>query len=435
MSVFIKDVISKSKADKKHIKSGDILLEINSKEINDVLDYQFYSTETKLELKLSSGDKVYTKKIRKQEYEDIGLVFDTYLMDEKQHCKNKCVFCFIDQLPKGMRDTLYFKDDDSRMSFLFGNYITLTNLSDRDIDRIIEMHISPVNISVHTMNPALRVEMMKNPNAGESLKYIERLYKAGIKMNTQLVLCPGINDGDELKMSIEKLMNFYPCVQSIAAVPVGLTKFRDNLCHLEMYDEKTAGEVIDIIEGYSSFYLEHIGSRIVFAADEFYLKANREIPDAQFYEDFPQIENGVGMWADLKKQFEDALESAENQVPDRKVYIATGVAAYGLMDYFKSLVEEKYKNVKIEIIKIENKFFGETITVSGLITGQDLVEKISNIEKGNDVLISSSMLNSDGDMFLDSMTLEEAKSLSGQNIIPNKIDGCELLDCILYKKG
>lgn len=435
MSVVISDVQIHSKASLKNISAGDILLEINGNEINDVLDYQFFITEKKLKMTLQYPDgKKYKKTIRKEEYEDIGLVFDTYLMDEKQHCKNKCVFCFIDQLPKGMRESLYFKDDDSRLSFLFGNYITLTNVTRHDIDRIIKMHISPVNISVHTMNPTLRVEMMKNPNAGECLKYIDMLAEAGIQINTQLVLCPGINDGDELRFSIEKLMSYYPYVQSIAAVPVGLTKFREGLCHLEGYNEETAGEVIDIIEEYSSKYLEHIGSRVVFAADEFYLKAKREIPDAEYYEDFAQIENGVGMWADLKKQFEDAVSCSDEKIEKREVYIATGFAAYGLINHFKNLVESKYPEITVNIIKIENKFFGSSITVAGLITGTDLVDNLKDIKKGSDVLISSSMLRSEGDMFLDSMTLEEAKKISGMNIIVTERDGEELLNAILGKK-
>ncbi|MBQ7653559.1 MAG: DUF512 domain-containing protein, partial [Clostridia bacterium] len=386
----------------------------------------------KIRLTLQDGNgKLYKKTVRKEEYEDLGLEFETYLMDKKQHCKNKCIFCFIDQLPKGMRETLYFKDDDARLSFLFGNYITLTNIDRHDVDRMIEMHISPVNISVHTMNPELRREMMKNPNAGENLKFIEDIAAAGLNINAQLVLCPGINDGDELRYSIEKLMSYYPAVQSIAAVPVGITKFREGLCNLKPYDEKTAGETIDIIEEYSSKYLEHIGRRIVYAADEFYLKAGRPLPDAEFYEDFAQIENGVGMWADMKSQVESALETERKNVEKRKVYIATGFAAYGLMQYIKEKVEEKYPQVDVEIIRISNDFFGSSITVSGLITGEDLLKNLKNVEKGSDVLISSNMLRSEGDMFLDSMTLEEAIEKTGLNIIPNDQDGEQLLKNIL----
>ena len=433
MSVLITDVEKKSIAQRKRISAGDTLISINEKEINDVLDYRFYSSDKKLILELAKPDgKRYRRKIRKDEYEDLGLIFETYLMDKKQHCKNKCIFCFIDQLPMGMRESLYFKDDDSRLSFLFGNYITLTNITQHDVDRIIEMHISPVNISVHTMNPELRTKMMKNPFAGESLKYIEQFAKAGVKLNTQLVLCPGINDGGELKYSIEKLMSFYPAVQSIAAVPVGLTKHRENLCHIEPYNKETADEVIDIIEKYSSEYLEHIGSRIVFAADEFYLKAERPIPEADFYEDFPQIENGVGLWADLKNQFETALNECEYQPKEnRTVVIATGEAAYPLMISFKEAVENRFDKVNVNVIKIENNFFGEMITVSGLITGKDLISQLEGKTDSYDVLISSTMLRSEGDMFLDSMTVVEAEKELGSKIIPVDNDGYELLSAIL----
>lgn len=432
MPVKITGVVKGSKAYKKRIIPGDILLEINAKQINDVLDYQFYCADKKLKLKIQNAEgKIVEKTLRKEEYEDIGLEFETYLMDKKQHCKNKCIFCFIDQLPQGMRDTLYFKDDDSRLSFLFGNYITLTNITQHDVDRIIEMHISPVNISVHTMNPELRVEMMKNPNAGENLKYIKQFADAGISLNTQLVLCPGINDGDELRYSIEQLIKYYPAIESIAAVPVGITKYRDGLCFLEAYNEKTAAEVIDIIEEYSSFYLEHIGRRIVYAADEFYLKAGRDIPDAEFYEDFAQIENGVGMWADMKSQFEIALETPRENVRERKVYIATGVAASGLMNYIKEKTEQTYPQVDIEVITIKNDFFGSSITVSGLITGEDLLKNLKSVEKGCDVLISSNMLRSEGDMFLDSITLEEVEKKSGLHIIPNDLNGESFLKNIL----
>ena len=429
MSVLVAGVEKKSIAHKKRISAGDTLVSINEKEINDVLDYQFYSSDKKLIVELTKPDgKKYKRKIRKDEYEDLGLIFETYLMDKK----HKCIFCFIDQLPMGMRESLYFKDDDSRLSFLFGNYITLTNITQHDVDRIIEMHISPVNISVHTMNHDLRTKMMKNPFAGESLKYIEQFAKAGIKLNTQLVLCPGINDGDELKYSIEKLMSFYPAVQSIAAVPVGLTKHRENLCHIEPYNKETAGEVIDIIEKYSSEYLEHIGTRIVFAADEFYLKAERPIPEADFYEDFPQIENGVGLWADLKNQFKTALNECEYMPKEsRTVVIATGKAAYPLMVSFKEAVENRFDNINVNVIKIENNFFGEMITVSGLITGKDLITQLKGKTNGNDVLISSTMLRSEGDMFLDSMTLCEAEKELGSKIISVDNDGYELLSAIL----
>ena len=286
MSAEITDVIRRSPCSKKFIKKGWVLEKINSHDINDILDYNFYANESEVVLELTKPNgKRVKKKIRKGENEDLGLNFDTYLMDKQKTCKNKCIFCFIDQLPEGMRESLYFKDDDSRMSFLFGNYITLTNLSDRDVERIIEMHINPVNISVHTMNPELRVKMMKNPHAGEVLRYIDVLANHGTHLNTQLVLCPGINDGEELKFSIEKLASLYPAVQSIAAVPVGITKYRENLPDLECYTPEQAKEVVEIIEKYSSEFFEKFGTRLVYASDEFYLKAGLPIPENEEYED------------------------------------------------------------------------------------------------------------------------------------------------------
>ena len=428
MSAEIIDVVKKSPSGKKRIKQGWILNKINSHDINDILDYNFYASECKvsLELKKPNG-KTVCKKIKKEENEDLGLVFNTYLMDKQKTCKNKCIFCFIDQLPEGMRESLYFKDDDSRMSFLFGNYITLTNLTDRDIERMIEMHINPVNISVHTMNPELRVKMMKNPHAGEVLKYIDILANHGTHLNTQLVLCPGINDGDELKFSIEKLAELYPSVQSIAAVPVGITKFRENLPELHEYTPEKAKEVVDTIEGYQKEFLEKFGTRLVYASDEFYLKAGLPLPRNEEYEDYPQIENGVGMWTDLEYTFTQALEESDTKNTDTKKIIATGAAAYPLMVKLSQKFSEKY-GAEIPVVKIENNFFGNSITVSGLITGKDLTEQLKEKYDFDELLISSTMLRSEGDMFLDSMTVEEAEKILGCRIVPVNSDGYELLE-------
>ncbi len=428
MSAEIIDVIKKSPSYKKRIKQGWVLEEINSHPINDILDYNFYANESKtvLTLKKPNG-KTVTKKIRKEENEDLGLVFNTYLMDKQKTCKNKCIFCFIDQLPEGMRESLYFKDDDSRMSFLFGNYITLTNLTDHDVERIIEMHINPVNVSVHTMNPELRVKMMKNPKAGEVLRYIDVLAAHGTHLNTQLVLCPGINDGDELRFSIEKLASLYPAVQSIAAVPVGITKFRENLPKLHTYTPEQAKEVVEIIEAYSKEFLEKFGTRLVYASDEFYLKAGLDLPSNEEYEDYPQIENGVGLWTDLEHTFKTALEEDDGGVSQNKKIIATGEAAYPLMCRLSDLFKEKYKT-EIPVVKIEHDFFGHTITVSGLVTGKDLTSQLKGKYEIDELLISSSMLRSEGDMFLDSMTLTEAEEILGCRIVPVNADGYELLE-------
>ncbi len=427
MSAEIIDVIKKSPCSKKRIKKGWVLEKINSHEINDILDYNFYANEELVTLVLTKPNgKCVKKKIRKGENEDLGLVFDTYLMDKQKTCKNKCIFCFIDQLPEGMRESLYFKDDDSRMSFLFGNYITLTNLTDRDIERIIEMHINPVNVSVHTMNPELRVKMMKNPHAGEVLKYLDVLASHGTHLNTQLVLCPGINDGDELKFSIEKLASLYPAVQSIAAVPVGITRFRENLPELECYTPEKAKEVVEIIEKYSKEFLEKHGTRLVYASDEFYLKAGLPLPSDEEYEDYPQIENGVGLWTDLEHTFKEALNDDSGNADGKRRLIATGEAAYPLMQKLSQLFFEKYGK-EISVVKIVNDFFGHTITVSGLVTGKDLTSQLKGKYEFDELLISSSMLRSEGDMFLDSMTVEEAEEILSCRIVPVDADGYELL--------
>ncbi|MBQ7956700.1 MAG: DUF512 domain-containing protein [Clostridia bacterium] len=427
MSAEIIDVVKKSPSGKKRIKQGWILEKINSHDINDILDYNFYASECKVLLELQKPNgKTVRKKIKKEENEDLGLVFNTYLMDKQKTCKNKCIFCFIDQLPEGMRESLYFKDDDSRMSFLFGNYITLTNLTDRDIERMIEMHINPVNISVHTMNPELRVKMMKNPHAGEVLKYVDILAKHGTHLNTQLVLCPGINDGDELKFSIEKLAELYPSVQSVAAVPVGITKFRENLPELHEYTPETAKEVVDTIESYQKEFLGKFGTRLVYASDEFYLKAGLPLPENEEYEDYPQIENGVGMWTDLEYTFNQALEETDLTATKTKKIIATGSAAYPLMVKLSSAFNKKF-GTDITVVKIENNFFGNSITVSGLITGKDLTEQLKDKYDFDELLISSTMLRSEGDMFLDSMTVEEAEKILGCRIVPVNSDGYELV--------
>ena len=442
LSVVIKDVQKKSLCDKHGISAGHTLLSINDHEIADILDYQFYACENKLILKLiNEKGKNYKVKIKKEdEYEDIGLDFETYLMDKKHSCRNKCVFCFVDQMPKGMRESLYFKDDDERLSFFFGNYITLTNLSQRDVERIMEMHISPVNVSVHTMNPELRVKMMKNKNAGECLKIVHQLADAGIELNTQLVLCPGINDGDELKYSIQELAKLYPSVKSIAAVPVGLTKHRQGLFELIGYTKETAGQTIDIIEEFSNEFKQKYGTRVVYAADEFYLKAEREIPQPDFYEDFCQLENGVGMWALLKQEFYDCIADEDLKAPHKptKITMATGHAAFPLISEFGTKLEQEFQNLKIDVVEIKNDFFGHTITVAGLLTGTDLVTQLKGKDLGDALLIPAVMLkgsypqdDSAENVFLDDMTLEQAEKELGVKIIPLGNDGYEIVEKIL----
>lgn len=437
MSVKICGVSDKSVCALKGITAGDELLKINGNEIMDVLDYDFYMTEQNLTLTFKCHDGKF--KVIKTENTDCGLEFETYLMDKQQHCKNKCVFCFIDQLPKGMRESLYFKDDDSRLSFLFGNYITLTNISEHEIERIIKMHISPVNISVHTMNPELRVQMMKNKNAGKCLEIIKRLADAGIQMNTQLVLCPGINDGDELRHSIEQLSALYPAVQSIAAVPVGLTKFRDGLEKLEPYNKETAGEVIDIIEEYSKKFRREFGVGLCYPADEFFIKAERDLPNADYYDDYPQLDNGVGLVRSFCDDFLDELDYLSENPTNKKVTLATGADFYPYLCDLCKKAEEKY-GLEISVQKIINNFFGETITVSGLITGIDLYEQLKNIDLGEYLLLPSSMISDytnhteNKNKFLDDMTVEELESKLNVKIVLTNGSGGQLLRDILGVK-
>lgn len=433
MSVIIEKVCSDSYGEKAGLLAGDELLKINGIEIYDVLDYRFYIQNRKLKIEYSRNGEILNTNVRKSdEFADIGLEFKTYLMDKQHSCKNKCVFCFVDQMPGGMRDTLYFKDDDSRMSFLFGNYITLTGLCEREVQRIIDMHISPINISVHTMNPKLRVEMMKNPHAGESLEILRRLSDNGIEMNTQLVLCPGINDGDELRYSLEELSKHFPAVKSIAAVPVGLTKFRDGLYPLRTYTKKEAEEVISIIDEFNAhFSFYNGGVKLAYASDEFYLLAEREIPKADYYGEFSQLDNGVGMCALLKSEFLDALEETEKLSIDRNITVATGYAAYKLISDLCKKAEEKFTGLNIKVIKIKNNFFGDTVTVAGLLTGKDFKEQLNGIDLGDELLIPRVSLRNEGDRFLDDITPEELSKDLKVKVTPVSNDGAVFLDIIL----
>ena len=431
MSVVIDFVQKGSAAAKAKILSGETLVSINGEQIIDVLDYRFYQNNTKLVLEvIDKNGKTRKVKIKKDEYEEIGLEFSSYLMDQKHSCKNKCIFCFIDQLPKGLRDSLYFKDDDSRLSFLFGNYITLTNITEHEINRIIKMHISPINISVHTTNPELRVRMMKNKNAGKVLEIIPRLNDAGIKINCQLVLCPGFNDGQELERTLNDLSALQN-VECIAAVPVGLTKYREGLEELKPFDKQSAGAVIDIIDKAGNKCIERYGERRIYAADEFYLLSEREIPEASYYGDFLQLENGVGLWALLKSEAESALEDIEQTNTDRHISLATGVAAKPLIDYVADLCSKKSKGLKCDVYGIKNKFFGERITVAGLVTATDIYEQLKDKNLGSELLIPSSMLRKERDMFLDSVTVEELSEKLKVKITVVDCDGYSLTDAIL----
>lgn len=435
MAVTIAAVEPHSVCANRGVQAGEVLTRINGHEIVDILDYQFYATERRLVLTLCDArGRQRDLKIKKDEYEDLGLHFDTYLMDRQRHCANRCVFCFIDQLPKGMRKSLYFKDDDSRLSFLFGNYVTLTNLSEREVERIIQMRISPVNISVHTMNPELRVKMMKNPRAGESLQLIRRFAQAGIKMNTQLVLCPGLNDGAELSYSLAELGKLYPAVQSIAAVPLGMTKYREGLEQLAPYTRAGAAAVVDTIEDFAAHFLYFKGTRLAFAADEFYLKAGREIPAPEAYEEFAQLENGVGLWALLKDEFHAALrmlEGADFSVRPRRVTVATGQAAFPLLRELAAAAQETCPRLTVQVQAVRNDFFGESITVAGLLTGRDLIAQLTGKDLGEALLIPAAMLRREGDLFLDDLAPADVERALHIPVVPVPNDGGLLLDAML----
>ena len=432
MSVIVKTVIKGSPAYKIGMRQGDTLVKICGNEIMDVLDYRFYQTQDKLTVEfINSKGKVKIKKLRKKEYDELGLEFETYLMDKKHSCRNKCIFCFIDQLPKGLRSSLYFKDDDSRLSFLFGNYITLTNITEHEVDRIIKMHISPINISVHTTNPELRVKMMNNKNAGKALDIIYRFNEAGIKLNCQLVLVPDFNDGEELRRSLEDLTALEN-VECIAAVPVGLTKYREGLCEISPFDKKKAEETLRILEEFGEETLKKYGERRVFGADEFYILAERKLPDADFYEEFLQLENGVGLVPLLLSESDEAISLCDYILKEkRNITIATGESAYPFIKAIVDKTEKKWDNLKCNVVAVKNNFFGGHINVAGLITATDLEEQLKGKDLGDELLIPSVMLRDGGDMFLDSVTLKELSQKLNIKITPVDNDGFQLVDKIL----
>ena len=433
--VTITGVEKASPAAKHGILPGDILISINGHDINDVLDYRFRLTEKKITLLIHRGPDLKEITIKKDEYSDIGLEFETYLMDKKHSCRNKCVFCFIDQLPKGMRDTLYFKDDDSRLSFLMGNYITLTNLSEEDVDRIIEMKTSPINVSVHTTNPELRVKMMKNKNAGKVLSYLRRFADAGISLNCQIVLCKGINDGKELERSMTDLAALYPSLVGVSIVPAGITNYREGLCHLEPFTAEEAGEVIDTIDKFGEKCLKKFGTRLFFSSDELYIEAGRELPGEDYYEGYPQIENGVGMIRSMDGEFIDELDFLDEYDLEkpRKVSVATGAAAY---DFIKSLADrlcEQVPTLECNVYRITNDFFGHNITVAGLLTGKDLANQLKGKDLGDRLLIPRVTLRSEGDVFLDDTTPEWlAEQLGGVEIVPVESTGNDFVSKVLF---
>ena len=423
----ITGIAKNTPAAKKKIAPGDVLLSVNGHEIFDVLDYRFYCAERKLRLVLRRGGKAYTRRLKKEQYEDPGLEFEDGLMDRQRRCKNKCVFCFVDQLPPNLRESLYFKDDDARLSFLFGNYITLTNLAAHDVQRIIEMKLSPVNVSVHTMNPDLRCAMMGSPHAGEALAYLKKFADAGIDINAQLVLCPGWNDGEALRRTLRELLRL-PTLRSVAAVPVGLTKYRENLTPLRAFTGEEAARVIDIFEEFRSTLPPDSCPLIpeLCCSDEFFLLAGREMPGVEYYGEFRQIENGVGLWASLLQEFRELLEHSAFSIQHSALSIVTGNAAWPLLKFLVDETRKVWHNIDINVRCIRNDFFGPLITVAGLLTGRDVTAQLRGLDLGERLLLPAAMFNRDG-LTLDGMTLEEISKALDVPAIAVKNDAQELL--------
>ncbi|MBR5152549.1 MAG: DUF512 domain-containing protein [Clostridia bacterium] len=421
--VRIASVDSGSLAEEAGIQVGDELLAVNGTEIHDYLDYMYASCQEEAELLLK--DRVVT--ILNEDYMPLGIGFESLLIDEPRSCHNKCIFCFIDQLPRGMRETCYFKDDDYRLSFLQGNYVSLTNMTQADVDRIIRYHLPRINISVHTMSPDLRVKMLHNKRAGEVLDYLRQFTESGLLVNAQIVLCPDWNDGEELDFTLQKLGELGENIESISVVPVGMTDHREGLETLRGFDKESSHQVLNQLERWQQKFLDTLGTRLVYAGDEFYLMAELPFPDYEAYEDFPQIENGVGLCASLLWEFEQALSDTRKRRPKKKKTMATGKSVYPFMQTLIGNLEGD----RIGIYPIENRFFGEKITVTGLITGQDLIAQLQGKELGEELLISSAMLRHDGDMFLDNTTLEEVEKVLGIKVRTVRNDGYELLDALL----
>ena len=433
MALYVTAVDENSPAERFGLTVGCALLAIDGHPLNDALDYQFYTTPTSFSLEVCEHEQRRTVQITKAEYEPRGCNFKTYLGDEKHSCANHCMFCFIDQLPPGMREPLYYKDDDERLSFLFGNYITLTNITEHEIDRIIKMHISPINVSVHTTNPELRCKMMNNRFAGDTLKYLKRFADAGITLNCQIVSCPGINDGDELVRTLTDLENLG--VNMTAIVPVGLTRYRENLYPLVPYNKETAGQTIDIIEKMGDECVKKHGRRIFFPGDEFYLLAEREIPSPEFYEDFSALEDGIGMIAYLTDDVGWKLEELDaDESLCHKVTIACGEGVFPYMKRIMSMINEKFPNITINTRAIKNNFFGGGVNVSGLVTGGDLIDQLRGDDLGDRLIITSSMLRFENDLFLDDVSTDDVERELGVTLVPVNNNGNDLVEAVIAGK-
>lgn len=434
----IKTIKKDSIAEELGLKPGDKILKIDNTEVEDIFDYEFLIQDTYIEILVeTAAGEEWLLEIDKEFDEDLGIEFENGLMDEYRHCHNKCIFCFIDQMPKGMRDTLYFKDDDSRLSFLQGNYVTLTNMTDHDINRIIRYHMSPINISFQTMNPELRCKMLNNRFAGEALKKVDTLYEAGITMNGQIVLCKGVNDGKELEYSIEQLTKYIPCLESVSVVPVGISKYREGLYSLPPFQKEDAEAVIDLIESWQDKLFTQYGTHFIHASDEWYILADRQIPPEDRYDGYLQLENGVGMIRLLLNEFDQSMKELTDtrKIPDMQIKgtlsMATGKLAFPYIKSMADRVQELFPNIHIFVYEIRNDFFGEMITVSGLLTGQDIIAQLQGKELGDRLLLPANVLRSGEDVFLDDIHLcQLEKALQVKTDIV-KSSGYEFINSIL----
>lgn len=413
------------------LEAGDKLLSINGHVFHDILEYRYLTAEYEVTLEVLKKDGTKEMITVENDYDDIGIEFNEELIDEAQSCKNKCIFCFIDQLPEGMRETVYFKDDDTRLSFLQGNYVTLTNLSDEEIDRLIKMRVSPINISVHATEPELRCMMLHNRFAGTCYETMRRFKENDIYMNCQVVLCPGINDGENLKRTLSDLGALYPNVNSISVVPVGLTRYRDGLYPLKPFTKETSAETIRFVEQIQNEFLEKYGTRLVYLSDEFYVDAMLPIPPAECYEGFPQLENGVGLIASMKEEFDSAINLVKQKKRSRHVSIATGEIAYGFIKDLAENIEAKCEGVMIDVYPIKNNFFGGGVSVSGLVCGCDIIESLKGRVKTDTLLIPDSMLRDDDNVFLDDTTVEDVEKELDVKITSVLNDGYEFIEKVL----
>ena len=411
---------------------GDILLTVNGQPVEDIFDYRYLMNEefVVLEVEKANGE-IWELEVEKEYEEDLGITFEKDLMDDYRSCSNHCIFCFIDQMPPGMRDTLYFKDDDSRLSFIQGNYVTLTNMSDHDIDRIIRYHLEPINISIQTMNPELRCKMLHNRFAGDALMKLQKLYDAGITMNGQIVLCKGVNDGKELDDSIRKMSAYAPVLQSVSVVPVGLTKFREGLYPMEQFQKEDALEVLEIIHSWQKKMMDQYGIHFIHASDEWYILAGKDLPMEESYDGYLQLENGVGMLRLLGEEVKEAVAGRAGDDRRIKAVSATGALAAPFIKKYMEMIHEKFPNVDVDVISIRNEFFGETITVSGLITGQDLIRQLSGRDLGEKLLLPCNMLKNEEDVFLDDISVEELSRKLNVEIVIVDEGGSDLVSAVL----